>query len=132
MKPNYRNVNSYFVLIFLLFIALTFLNMVRGQENTYTRAEFIADMVEKEVEEVVITPNREAPTGYATVVFENSVKELYATDVTELEALVREYGYEPIVEDIERDSWFFTYMLPLLIIFVIGIFFFMMMMFMLA
>lgn len=127
MKPNYRNVNSYFVLIFLLFIALTFLNLVKKQDNTYTRANFIADMAEQEVKEVVITPNREAPTGYATVVFENSVKELYATDITELEALAREYGYEPVVEDIERDNWFFSYMLPMLIVLVIGIFFFMMM-----
>ena len=127
MKPNYRNVNSYFVLIFLLFIALTFLNVVKKQDNTYTRANFIADMAEHEVKEVVITPNREAPTGYATVVFENSVKELYATDITEVEELARQYGYEPIVEDIERDNWFFSYMLPMLIVLVIGIFFFMMM-----
>jgi len=127
LKPNYRNVNSYFVLIFLLFIALTFLNVVKKQDNTYTRANFIADMAEHEVKEVVITPNREAPTGYATVVFENSVKELYATDITEVEELARQYGYEPIVEDIERDNWFFSYMLPMLIVLVIGIFFFMMM-----
>ena len=127
MKRNYRSANSYFILIFLLFIALTFLNLVKKQDNTYTRANFIADMAEQEVKEIVITPNREAPTGYATVVFANSVKELYATDITEIEALAREYGYEPVVEDIERDSWFFTYMLPMLIVLVIGVFFFMMM-----
>ena len=52
---------------------------------------------------------------------------LYATDFTELETLVREYGFDPVVNDIERENWFLTYMLPMLVVLAVGIFLFMMM-----
>ena len=52
---------------------------------------------------------------------------LYATDITELETLVREYGFDPVVNDIERENWFLTYMLPMLVVLAVGIFLFMMM-----
>lgn len=52
---------------------------------------------------------------------------LYATDITELETLVREYGFDPVVNDIERENWFLTYMLPMLVVLAVGVFLFMMM-----
>ena len=39
---------------------------------------------------------------------------LYATDITELETLVREYGFDPVVNESMRENWFLTYMLPML------------------
>ena len=106
---------------------LAVISMLRRQENDYTQAQFIKDLDSGEVVEVIITPNREAPTGYAKVVFPNMVKELYATDIREVESITREHGYEPTVEDIERESLFLTTILPLLIIAAMFIFFFMMM-----
>ena len=49
---------------------------------------------------------------------------LYATDITELETLVREYGFDPVVNDIERENWFLTYMLPMLVVLAVGVFVF--------
>jgi len=106
---------------------LAVISMFRRQENDYTQAQFIRDLDSGAVREVIITPNREAPTGYAKVVFGEVVKELYATDIREVEAIAREHGYEPTVEDIERESLFLTTILPLLVIAAMFIFFFMMM-----
>ena len=99
-----------------------------GREEEYTRAEFIADLDAGNVSEIVIQPNGEAPTGYLEIQMKNGLNhKLYATDITELETLVREYGFDPVVNDIERENWFLTYMLPMLVVLAVGVFLFMMM-----
>ena len=122
-----RGVQSYFLMIVLLMIVLFAMNFRKFQDNDYTQTQLLTDMQNKVVKEIYITPNSEAPTGYATVVFDGSSKKLYATDIRQLEEIVRAHGYEPIVEDIQRESWFATYVMPLLLVLVICFFFFMMM-----
>lgn len=104
------------------------LNLLSNREEEYTRAEFIADLDAGNVSEIVIQPNGEAPTGYLEIQMKNGQNhKLYATDITELETLVREYGFDPVVNDIERENWFLTYMLPMLVVLAVGVFLFMMM-----
>ncbi len=104
------------------------LNLLSNREDEYTRAEFIADLDAGNVSEVAVNPNGEAPTGYLEIQMKNGVmRKLYATDITELETLVREYGFDPVVNDIERENWFLTYMLPMLVVLAVGVFLFMMM-----
>lgn len=104
------------------------LNLLSNREEDYTRAEFIADLDAGNVSEIVIQPNGEAPTGYLEIQKKNGLNhKLYATDITELETLVREYGFDPVVNDIERENWFLTYMLPMLAVLAVGVFLFMMM-----
>ena len=102
------------------------LNLLSNREEDYTRAEFIADLDAGNVSEIVIQPNGEAPTGYLEIQMKNGLNhKLYATDITELETLVREYGFDPVVNDIERENWFLTYMLPMLAVLAVGVFLFM-------
>ena len=104
------------------------LNLLSNREEDYTRAEFIADLDAGNVSEIVIQPNGEAPTGYLEIQMKNGLNhKLYATDITELETLVREYGFDPVVNDIERENWFLTYMLPMLVVLAVGVFVFRMM-----
>ena len=104
------------------------LNLLSNREEDYTRAEFIADLDAGNVSEIVIQPNGEAPTGYLEIQMKNGLNhKLYATDITELETLVREYGFDPVVNDIERENWFLTYMLPMLAVLAVGVFLFIMM-----
>ena len=104
------------------------LNLLSNREEDYTRAEFIADLDAGNVSEIVIQPNGETPTGYLEIQMKNGLNhKLYATDITELETLVREYGFDPVVNDIERENWFLTYMLPMLAVLAVGVFLFMMM-----
>ena len=128
MKKNGRTINSYFIFIILLVMVIVGLNLLNNREEEYTRAEFIADLDAGNVSEIVIQPNGEAPTGYLEIQMKNGLNhKLYATDITELETLVREYGFDPVVNDIERENWFLTYMLPMLVVLAVGVFLFMMM-----
>ena len=128
MKQNGRTINSYFIFIILLVMVIVGLNLLSNREEEYTRAEFIADLDAGNVSEIVIQPNGEAPTGYLEIQMKNGLNhKLYATDITELETLVREYGFDPVVNDIERENWFLTYMLPMLAVLAVGVFLFMMM-----
>ena len=128
MKQNGRTINSYFIFIILLVMVIVGLNLLSSREEEYTRAEFIADLDAGNVSEIVIQPNGEAPTGYLEIQMKNGLDhKLYATDITELETLVREYGFDPVVNDIERENWFLTYMLPMLVVLAVGVFLFMMM-----
>ncbi|MDY3658286.1 MAG: ATP-dependent zinc metalloprotease FtsH [Lachnospiraceae bacterium] len=128
MKQNGRTINSYFIFIILLVMVIVGLNLLSSREEEYTRAEFIADLDAGNVSEIVIQPNGEAPTGYLEIQMKNGLNhKLYATDITELETLVREYGFDPVVNDIERENWFLTFMLPMLVVLAVGVFLFMMM-----
>lgn len=128
MKQNGKTINSYFIFIILLLLVIFGLNLLNNRTDEYTKAEFIADLDADNVSEVVVQPNGEAPTGYLEIQMKNGVShKLYATDITELETLVREYGFDPVVNDIERENWFLTYMLPMLVVLAVGIFLFMMM-----
>ncbi len=128
MKQNGKSINSYFIFIILLVLVIIGLNMLNSREDEYTRAQFVADLDAGNVSEVVVQPNGEAPTGYLEIQMKNGLNhKLYATDITELETLVREYGFDPVVNDIQRENWFLTYMLPLLIVLAAGIFLFTMM-----
>ena len=120
LKQNGKTINSYFIFIILLLLVIFGLNLLNNRTDEYTKAEFIADLDAGNVSEVVVQPNGEAPTGYLEIQMKNGVShKLYATDITELETLVREYGFDPVVNDIERE--------PMLVVLAVGIFLFMMM-----
>ena len=128
LKQNGKTINSYFIFIILLLLVIFGLNLLNNRTDEYTKAEFIADLDAGNVSEVVVQPNGEAPTGYLEIQMKNGVShKLYATDITELETLVREYGFDPVVIDIDRVNCFLTYMLPMLVVLAVGIFLFMMM-----
>ncbi len=130
MRQNGRNLNSYFIWIILLVIMIIGLNMFRSSDEDYTLNAFVADMEAHNVLEkgIVIHPNGETPTGYLEVELKNGAeRRLYVTDVNEIGHLVREYGYDPLTEDVQRESWILTSLLPLLIVLAVGVFLFMMM-----
>ncbi|MDE7045349.1 MAG: ATP-dependent metallopeptidase FtsH/Yme1/Tma family protein, partial [Acetatifactor sp.] len=106
MKQNGRGFHSYFVFILLLLMVVAVLSTLRSSEQDYSRAEFIADIESGKVTEVEVNPNSETPTGYLRVVLnDGTLKRLYVTDIMETEQLVREYGFDPLVKDVPRESW---------------------------
>ena len=128
MKQNGRSFNPFFIFILIMLVAAAFLFLVKGQEADYTRAEFEADIAAGNVAEVTVNPNKETPTGYLAVVRKYNLpnKKLFVTDIHEAEAMVREHGFDPIVNDVQSD-WFVTSLLPLLIVLAVGVFLFLMM-----
>lgn len=123
-----KGFNQYFIIIALLLLGLVLINTWQKSSDEYTRTGLIQDIEAGAVKEILIQPNSEGTTGYLEVILKNGgEKTLYATDITELEALVREYGIEPQVLDIQRDNWFLTSMLPILVVVIVGAFLFVMM-----
>ncbi len=131
-KSN-RSISNYFVPIIILLVFLfVFAPMVRNSftsnSTAYTMEDFEKDAKDGHVESVVISPNRENATGYATVTLEgNTRKTLYVTDVTALENYAREQGLNPSVRDIPSDGAFVSSVLPMIIVVVMCLFFFYMM-----
>ena len=123
-----KGFSQYFVVIVLLLLGIVLINAWKKNNVEYTRAEMVRDLEDGDIEEVVIHPNAQGPTGYLDVTFASGQeKTLYATDISELEKLVRDNGIEPRVLDIQRESIFLTSILPTLIIVVAAAFFFIMM-----
>ncbi len=127
MKQNGRSFNSSIFLIVILVVMVIGLNMFKTQGDDYTQSNLLADMDAQKIQEIIIQPNRETPTGYVEVeLVSGANKRMYVTDVREIETLIRAHGYEPDVRDVLRESWFLTSLVPLLIVLAVGIFFFMM------
>ncbi len=127
MKQNGRGFfNSYFLLIVmvgLVFWGLTRITSI--EQEDYTKTEFFADIEAGKIVEIVINPNKESPTGYVDVRLKSGgEKTLYATDIIALEETIREYGLDPKVNDIERESWALNTLVPLLIVLAVGVFIF--------
>ena len=123
-----KGFSQYFVVIVLLLLGIVLINAWKKNNVEYTRAEMVQDLENGDIEEVVIHPNAQGPTGYLDVTFASGQKKtLYATDISELEKLVRDNGIEPRVLDIQRESIFLTSILPTLIIVLAVAFFFIMM-----
>ena len=126
MKQEGRRIYSFFLTIFFLLAIVMIYNALnqKSQEN-YTKAAFIADMEAGNVSKVNIQLNSETPTGRLSIELKNGeTKTLYVSDVIETEEMVRSYGFDPMVHDVVRESWFLTTLVPMVIVIVVGIFLF--------
>lgn len=123
-----KNYNLYFLLILgLLFLAAMMFRSLNGEETNYTKGELAKDLTEGTVLEAVLYPNKEAPTGMAEIrLSTGEEKKLYATDISEIEQLLRDHKLDPQVRDIPRESWFMSSVFPILLMLVVGVFFFVM------
>ena len=128
MRQEGRKFFSYFVLILGILTVVFFVSILRQKvEEDYSKAEFIADMEAGNVTNVEIQLNSETPTGALYINLKNGEdKTLYVSDIVEMEEIVRSYGFDPMVHDVRRDSWFLTTLVPMLIVIVVGFFLLMM------
>ena len=121
--------NSYILIIFMVILiswGLTQINSI--EEEDYTKTEFFTDMEADKVSQIIISPNGESPTGYVNVTLKDGTeKKLYTTDIISLEESIRQYGFDPKVNDIKRESWVLNTLIPLLIVLAVGVFVFLMM-----
>ncbi len=114
------------VAIMMVFILIQFVKGTYGQpQNPYTQGAYEKDLAAGNVTSVEIVPNQETPTGSAIVTLSGgAVRTLYATDITKIEELTRENGVEPVVDDVPRESWFMTSVLPMLLVAAVCLLFF--------
>ena len=120
MNKDRRGISPSIFFIFVLLGLAIWMSFWNNLDTDYSKERLMADLEAETVAEVEIQPNKETPTGTLTVRLKTGAeKTLYATDVTELEALVREEGVEPVILDIPRENWFLTYVLPILLVIIL-------------
>ena len=126
--PRKKNngIGTYFIFIFILLLIIMGINRITERAEDYSREKLITDLEAKKVLQVMITPNSETPTGVLTIsLTDGTVRKLYVTNVQEAEELIRSYEIAPIVQDVKRENWMITKVVPMLIVLVAGFFLFM-------
>lgn len=126
--PRRKNsgLGTYFIFIFILLMIIMGINKITDRAEDYSKERLIADLDAKKVIQVVITPNSETPTGMLSVsLTDGTVRKLYVTNIQDAEALVRSYEIAPVIQDVKRENWMVTRLLPMLIVLVVGFFLFM-------
>ena len=118
-----RGISVYFILLLIVLGFLIIPMFFNSNQPTYTRAQLEADLAKKSVVAATVKPNQISPTGQVTVYFSTGDKKiLYVTDVAEIEKYLLSENVDTVVTEVERDSWFMTNMLPLLVCVVLMVF----------
>ena len=128
MGKKNQGYRIYFVLMIGILICAIILSVAQKNKTYYTKDQLLEDIVKGQIEEVIIEPNKDNKTGAVEVSFKNgTIKELFVVNVDEIEKLLDSQDVQVYVEDIPRQNWFLTYMLPVLVILIVGVFLFIMM-----
>ena len=115
-----------FYLIILAIVILTIFlsdSFENSNHNAYNRARFDKDLEAGKVSYVDIYPNEEIPTGEVRVEFKNGQtrRSFHDSDVKELEELLKAAGVDYARHDISKPNWFFSSVLPYILMFVVVI-----------
>ena len=128
MNKSGKSLNTYFFIIALLLFATFMFSQMNNKEENYTKAELVKDLEDGKVTDVVISPNKETPTGSVRVTLNTGdTRILYVPDVSETEHFFETKGIDVLMRDVPKENWFVNSMLPMLIVLIIGVFFFTMM-----
>ncbi len=121
-----RGFNTIILFVLLLGIIYFCVSLAGSEQDAYTRAQFVKDLDSGSVSQITVNPNRETPTGYLSVQLKNGLsKKIYFTDIAEGEKLAEQYGFDPEIRDVKRESFFVTNILPILLILGMGFLIFM-------
>ena len=91
-------------------------------DDAYTKGVLMQDLEAGKVTGASVQPNEETPTGSVSVYFANGERKLlYVTDVNEIQEILETYEIDPIVKDVPQESWFSAYIMPILMVILVGI-----------
>ena len=128
MGKGAKGINLTFIFILILVLVLIWASTNSGSSGSHTMGQFVSEMEEGLVVDVEIHPNVQVPTGMLRITLrDNQQRNLYVSDVVEVQELVKSYNIEPIVKDVPQENWFITELLPLLMLLVVVVFMFSMM-----
>ena len=122
MTKNSKGFNVYFLIMLGVLLVMIWYTSVGSSDNDYTKGAFVTDLEAGNITNVVIQPNAETPTGVVSVEKKSGeVRILYVTDVGEIQTLLAKYAIDPVVQDIPRENWFLSYVLPVLSVVAVGL-----------
>lgn len=103
-----------------------------GQTSLYTYAQFEQDLKSENVVSVIISQNREVPTGQADVTLKGDsgsggARVLYVSDINTLQETMKSYDFaDYVVKEMPEENWLIS-ILPTLILFAVLFVFYIMM-----
>lgn len=102
-----------------------------GQNSVYTYGQFEHDLENENVVSVVISQNREVPSGEASVTVrtnaKNASRTLYVSDINALQETMKSYEFmDYVVQEMPEENWLIS-LLPTLILFGVLFVFYIMM-----
>ena len=119
-KKKAGGIGFYVAFVLVIMAVYMLLKMASVTNSDYNLTDFKKDLQDNEITECVIVQNKEVPTGYVQIKFEdNSLKKLYVADVNEVINLAEAADVKYSVDDVQRDSIFLTTVLPLIVIVVL-------------
>jgi len=120
MNRKFKGVGFYLLILVVALMVAILVNDSVKRNNDYTNGKFKTDLAAGNVESVEINPNAEQPTGQLEIVLkDNSVKTLIVTDINETEKLLEQHNIDAVVNDVQRESWITTTLLPCMVTFII-------------
>ena len=119
MNKGNKGFGFYILLIALfLFMVLIWREMWTEREEYITYSEFTESLEGDQIMSINIVQNAEVPTGVVEMTFRTGEeKYLYVSDVNQIEGVLKDEFPAYSMEDVKRDNWFMSYMLPSLLIF---------------
>ena len=116
---------SFYIMVLAIFFLITYMwrSVWTGTTETITYEEFEQILEDGDATAVTISQNAEVPTGKITITTKSGItKMLYVSDVNKVEEELDGKYPDYILDDVTRESWFMTSLLPTLILIVAMVF----------
>lgn len=124
MRKQIKGYGFYLIILAIIFITVFLSDSLEiNNQNAYNRARFDEDLEAGRVSYVDIYPNVEVPTGEVRVLFNDreARKSFHASDVGEVEMLLKDAGVDYTRHGITKPNWFLSNVLPYILMFIVVI-----------
>ncbi len=128
MKKQFKGVGIYLIIVLIMIGIIYVFGVLNEEKDDYSYSDFISAITEDAsvVKSIVIKQNKEVPTGVLKIEFTNKdKKEIYIPDVNVVVEDLQANNLKYEMQDVSRDSFFVTTILPFLIAAVLIFIFFM-------
>ena len=108
---------TFFLFLAIVLLALWFMSRMQVQRQEITYTQFLQEVREKNVSDVMVSQNKTVPTGDVTIILKDSgtKKVVHVSDVNEVQAVLQKYDLDYKMTDVPEDTWVSTIVVPLLI-----------------
>ena len=125
MEKKSRGLSPVFILVLVLLALTYYVSTIKPTESVITKTQMIDQIKAERVVRADLNQNEEAPTGNVELTLKDqSIVKIYFTDLSEAQQILDDANIDYHVNDVPKQSWFMTYMLPMLVVLIIGVFFF--------
>ena len=115
MKKQTRGIWIWIALVAVVVLAFSYMSMQMKSAGTYTYQQFEKALEEGQIVEAVIHQNAQVPTGQVVILLQSGNQEsFYVSDVTEVEALLRQNNVLYRDTNVPQESKFTSLVLPLI------------------